>query len=119
MNIKPIKNESDYRETLKEIDKLMMAEKDTPDGDMLDILVTLVEAYEAQNYSLELPDPIEAIRFEMERQNLSVKDLVPMIGKSNRVYEILNKKRSLTLPMIRNLHNSLGIPAESLISATK
>ena len=119
MNIKPIKNESDYRETLTEIEGLMMAELNTPEGDKLDVLVTLVEAYEAKNYLLDLPDPIEAITFEMERQSLSIKDLVPMIGRSNRVYEVLNKKRSLTLPMIRNLHKSLGIPAESLINATK
>jgi len=72
-----------------------------------------------KNYPMDLPDPIEAIIFEMERQNLSAKDLVPMIGRSNRVYEILNKKRTLTLPMIRNLHNQLGIPVESLISESK
>ncbi|MBX2847322.1 MAG: transcriptional regulator [Acidiferrobacterales bacterium] len=115
MNIKPIKNESDYRATLAEIESLMMANKDSPEGEKLDVLVTLVEAYEAKNYPLDLPDPIEAIRFEMERRNLTVKDLVPMIGRTNRVYEVLNKKRSLTLAMIRNLHEGLGIPAESLI----
>lgn len=115
MNIKPVRNESDYRATLVEIEGLMMAKQGSPKGERLDVLVTLVEAYEAKNYPLDLPDPIEAITFEMERQNLTVKDLVPMIGRSNRVYEVLNKKRSLTLAMIRNLHEGLGIPAESLI----
>lgn len=115
MNIKPIRNEHDYRLTLTEIEGLMMSEKDTPEGDKLDVLVTLIEAYEAKNYPLDLPDPIEAITFEMERRDLTVKDLVPMIGRSNRVYEVLNRKRSLTLAMIRNLHAGLGIPAESLI----
>ena len=115
MDIKPVRNESDYRATLAEIEGLMMAKKDSPEGERLDVLVTLIEAYEAKNYPLDLPDPIEAIRFEMDRLNLTVKDLVPMIGRSNRVYEVLNKKRSLTLEMIRNLHKGLGIPAESLI----
>jgi HTH-type transcriptional regulator/antitoxin HigA len=115
MNIKPVRNESDYRATLVEIEALMMAEKDTPEGEKLDVLVTLVEAYEAKNYPLDLPDPVEAIKFEMERLNLTAKDLVPMIGRSNRVYEVLNNKRPLTLAMIRNLHKGLGIPAESLI----
>ena len=115
MNIKPIKNESDYRDTLEAIEGLMMAVKDTKEGDKLDILVTLVEAYELKKYPLELPDPIAAITFEMERSNLTVKDLVPFIGQPNRVYEILKRKRSLSLPMIRRLHENLGIPAESLI----
>ena len=115
MNIKPIKTDGDYKEALKIIESLMMAESDTPDGEKLDVMVTLVEAYEAKHFPMELPDPVEAIKFEMERKSLSVKDLEPMIGKSNRVYEILNRKRSLTLKMIWNLHKGLGIPAESLI----
>jgi HTH-type transcriptional regulator/antitoxin HigA len=115
MNIKPIKTDGDYKEALKIIESLMMTKTDTPDGDTLDVMVTLVEAYEAKHFPLELPDPVEAIKFEMERKSLSVKDLEPMIGKSNRVYEILNRKRSLTLKMIWNLHEGLGIPAESLI----
>jgi len=78
-------------------------------------MTTLIEAYEAKHYPLNLPDPVEAIKFEMERKGLTVKDLEPMIGKSNRVYEILNHKRSLTLKMIWKLHKGLGIPAESLI----
>jgi HTH-type transcriptional regulator/antitoxin HigA len=94
---------------------LMMAEPDTPEGEKLDVLVTLVEAYEQKHYPLDLPDPVEAIKFEMEQKGLTVKDLEPMIGKSNRVYEVLNHKRSLTLKMIWRLHEQLGIPAESLI----
>ncbi len=115
MDIKPIKTDADYRATLNEIETLMMAELDSPEGEKLDILVTLVEAYERKHYPLGLPDPIEAIKFEMEKKGLTVKDLEPMIGKSNRVYEVLNHKRSLTLKMIWRLHQQLGIPAESLI----
>ena len=115
MNIKPIKTDTDYRAALKEIEALMTAELDSPEGEKLDVLVTLVEAYERKHYPLDLPDPVEAIKFEMEQKGLSVKDLEPMIGKSNRVYEVLNHKRSLTLKMIRRLHEQLGIPAESLI----
>lgn len=115
MNIKPIKSDADYRAALKEIESLMMAEADTPEGEKLDVLVTLVEAYERIHYPLDLPDPVASIKFEMERKGLTVKDLEPMIGKSNRVYEILSHKRSLTLKMIWKLHKGLGIPAESLI----
>ncbi|EJK2115337.1 transcriptional regulator [Vibrio navarrensis] len=115
MDIRPIKTDADYRAALNDIENLMMAEPDTVEGEKLDILVTLVEAYEAKHFSMDLPDPVEAIKFEMERKGLTVKDLEPMIGKSNRVYEILNHKRSLTLKMIWKLHEGLGIPAESLI----
>jgi HTH-type transcriptional regulator / antitoxin HigA len=115
MEIKPIKTDADYRVALQEIEMLMMAEPDSPQGEKLDVLVTLIEAYEAKHFPLDLPDPVEAIKFEMERKSLTVKDLEPMIGKSNRVYEILNHKRSLTLNMIWRLHEGLGIPAESLI----
>lgn len=115
MNIKPIKTDTDYRAALKEVETLMMAEPNTPEGEKLDILVTLIEAFERKHFPLDLPDPIEAIKFEMEQKGLSVKDLEPMIGKSNRVYEVLNRKRSLTLKMIWKLHQELGIPAESLI----
>ncbi len=116
MDIKPIKTDADYREALKHIESLMMAAPDTAEGERLDVMVTLVEAYESKHHALDLPDPIEAIKFEMERKGLSVKDLESMIGKSNRVYEVLNRKRALTLPMIRRLNHGLGIPAESLIS---
>lgn len=115
MEIKPIKTKADYRATLKEIDQLMSASANSPEGERLDVLTTLVEAYENKHYRLDLPDPIEAIRFCMEQQGLSPKDLVPMIGRINRVYEVLSRKRPLTLAMIQRLHGDLGIPAESLI----
>ena len=115
MDIKPIKTDADYRTALKEVESLMMAEPNTPEGEKLDILVTLIEAYERKHFPLDLPDPVEAIKFEMEQKGLTIKDLEPMIGKSNRVYEVLNRKRSLTLKMIWKLHQELGIPAESLI----
>ena len=115
MDIKPIKTDTDYRAALSEIEKLMTAEPDTPEGEKLDVLVTLVEAYEREHYPLDLPDPIEAIKFAMEQKGLTVKDLEPMIGKSNRVYQVLNHKRPLTIKMIWRLHEQLGIPAESLI----
>lgn len=120
MNIRPIHTEADYKATLREIATLMEADPDTgtPDGDRLDILATLVQAYEARHFPISAPDPVEAIKFRMEQSGLSVKDLEPLIGKSNRVYEILNRKRPLTLPMIRRLHQSLGIPAEVLIAET-
>lgn len=116
MNIHPIKTEQDYQSALQEIEGLMMAEENTPDGERLDILVTLVEDYERKHYPLDFPDPIEAIKFVMEQRNLTAKDLAPMIGRTNRVYEILNRKRQLTLPMIKRLHKELGIPAESLLT---
>lgn len=115
MDIKPIKTDADYQAALKEIESLMMAEVDSPEGEKLDVLVTLIEAYEAKHFPMDLPDPVAAIKFEMERKGLTVKDLEPMIGKSNRVYEVLNHKRSLTLKMIWKLNRELGIPAESLI----
>lgn len=115
MDIMPIKTDTDYRAALKEVESLMIATPDSPKGEKLDVVVTLIEAYEAKHFPMDLPDPVEAIKFEMERKGLTVKDLEPMIGKSNRVYEILNYKRSLTLKMIWKLHEGLGIPAESLI----
>lgn len=115
MDIKPIKTEADYRSALKMIESLMEAETGSPEGEKLDVLVTLAEAYEARHYPIDMPDPVEAIKFEMEQRNLTPKDLVPMIGKTNRVYEVLSHKRGLSLSMIRNLHRGLGIPAEVLI----
>jgi HTH-type transcriptional regulator/antitoxin HigA len=115
MNIKPIKTKVDYRAALKEIEALMTARAGSPEGERLDILVTLVEAYEKRHFHFDLPDPVEAIKFRMEQMALAPKDLVPMIGQINRVYEVLNRKRPLTLQMIRRLHQKLGIPAESLI----
>ncbi len=115
MDIAPIKNERDHRRALKEIEGLMTARHDTPEGDRLDVLVTLVEAWEAKHTPLDLPDPIEAIKYHMEQKDLTPRDLTPFIGSRNRVYEVLNRKRPLTLKMIRRLHTGLGIPAESLI----
>ena len=115
MNIKPIKTKADYRAALKTIESLMMAKANTPEGERLDVLVTLVEAYERKHFPLYLPDPVEAIKFTMEQRGLGVKDLVRIIGPANRVYEVLNRKRPLSLRMIWPLHKHLGIPAESLI----
>jgi len=115
MEIKPIRTKTDYRAALKEIETLMSAQAGSPEGERLDVMATLVEAYEKKHYPLDLPDPVEAIKFRMEQMALAPKDLVPMIGQINRVYEILNRKRPLTLQMIRRLHRKLGIPAESLI----
>jgi HTH-type transcriptional regulator / antitoxin HigA len=115
MEIKPIRTEEDYRATLQEIESLMTAKAGTREGERLDVLVTLVEAYERKNFPLDLPDPVEAIKFAMDQRGLTVKDLEPMIGRSNRVYEVLSHKRPLTLKMIWKLHKGLGIPAESLI----
>jgi len=115
MDIKPIKTTRDYRRALKKIEGLMHAKRNTPASDRLDVLVVLVEAWEAKHYPLDLPDPIEAIKYHMEQQGLSPHDLIPFIGGRNRVYEVLARKRPLTLKMIWRLHKGLGIPAESLI----
>ena len=115
MEIKPIRTKADYRAALKEVETLMTARAGTPEGERLDVLVTLLEAYERKRFPLDLPDPIEAIKFRMEQSGLVPKDLVPMIGQINRVYEVLSRKRPLTLQMIRRLHRDLRIPAESLI----
>ena len=115
MDIVPIKTKRDYRRTLKEIEGLMTARRNTPEGDRLDVLVTLVEAWEARHYPLDFPDPVAAIRHHMEQNGLVPKDLIPYLGSRNRVYEVLNRKRPLSLKMIWRLHKGLGIPAESLI----
>ena len=113
--IKPIRNESDYRDALSQIESLMGAQADTAEGDQLDVLATLVEAYERKAYPMDAPDPVEAIKFYMEQNEMTPKDLEPAIGRINRVYEVLNHTRPLTLKMIRKLHGRFGIPAESLI----
>ena len=118
MEVKPIKTDADYRAALQDIETLMTARPDSPEGEKLDVLAILVEAYERKHYPLELPDPVAAIKFEMEQKGLTAKDLEPMIGRKNRVYEVLNRKRSLTLKMIWRLHEQLGMPAESLIKQT-
>jgi HTH-type transcriptional regulator/antitoxin HigA len=115
MDVKPIKTRADHRAALKVIESLMSARAGTAEGERLDVLVTLVEAYERRHFPLDLPDPVEAIRLRMEQNGLAPKDLEPMIGQRNRVYEVLNHKRPLTLKMIWRLHVGLGIPAESLI----
>lgn len=117
MEIAPIRSNRDYRRALKEIESLMSAKRNTPEGDRLDVLVTLVEAWESRHFPLDLPDPVEAIRYHMEQKGLSAVDLVPYIGSRHRVYEVLKRKRALTLQMIWRLHEGLGIPAESLIKA--
>jgi HTH-type transcriptional regulator/antitoxin HigA len=115
MDIEPIKTQRDYRRVLKEIDDLMTAKRNSAEGDRLDILVTLAEAWERKHYPLDLLDPVEAIKYHMEQNGLSPRDLIPFIGGRNRVHEVLNRRRPLTLKMIRRLHEGLGIPAESLI----
>ena len=114
MNIKPIKTEEDYNTALSQIESLMDAKPNTPQMDKLEVLTTLVEVYEDQHYAINAPDPIEAIKFRMEQEGLKQKDLVSIVGSKSRVSEILNKKRKLTIEMIRNLHKHLHIPIESL-----
>ena len=116
--LRPIRTRKDYETALAEVERLWGAKSGTPRGDRLDILATLIEAYEAKHYPMDPPDPIEAILFRMEQQGLSRKDLEPMIGARNRVAEVLNRKRSLSIEMIRQLHKELGISAEVLIRPT-
>lgn len=118
MDIKPIRTKADYRAMLGEIESLMSAKPNTHQGDRLDVLVTLVEAYERRHFPMDLPDAVAAIQFRMEQQGLTVQDLEPVIGRRNRVYEILSRKRPLTLRMIQGLHARFGIPAESLLKQT-
>jgi HTH-type transcriptional regulator/antitoxin HigA len=119
MDIRPIRTKADYRAAMREISAYFDHEPKpgTPDGDRFEILLTLAEAYETRHFPVDLPDPVEAIKFRMEQGDLIPKDLEPMIGRMNRVYEILNRKRPLTLAMIRKRHTGLRIPAESLIKA--
>lgn len=115
MEIKPIKNEVDCQAALAEIERLFDAAPDTPAGDRLEVLTTLVESYEERHCSIPKPDPVEAILYHMESRGLVRRDLEPYIGSRARVSEVLNRKRPLTMEMIRKLHNGLGIPAEVLI----
>lgn len=121
MNIHPIHTDADYRAALKNVSALFNNEPEpgTPEGDYFDIMITLIEAYESKQFPVDLPTPIDAIKFRMEQSGLSAADLVPAIGRTNRVYEVLNGKRALTLPMIWKLHDLFGIPAESLIKPVK
>ena len=118
MELKPIRTEAEYDIALREASTYFdhEPEPDSVDGDRFEMLVMLIEAYEVKQYPVAPPDPVEAIRFRMEQAGLTAKDLEPMIGRMNRVYEVLARKRPLTLPMIRRLHAGLGIPAESLIA---
>lgn len=117
MEIHPIRTEEDYKVALREVSAFFDSDPapGSASSDRFEVLLTLVEAYESKHFPIELPDPIEAIRFRMEQGGLTPKDLVPAIGRINRVYEILNRKRPLTLAMIWKLHQKFGIPAESLI----
>lgn len=121
MNIRPIHNEADYQAALREVSHYFdnEPEPETEDGDRFEILLTLIEAYEDKQFPIDLPSPIEAIRFRMDQEGLTVKDLEPAIGKSNRVYEILNGKRNLTVTMIWKLNEMFGIPAECLIRPSR
>src|SRR5579864_8448783 len=113
--LKPIRTKADYEKALSDVERLWGAKSGTPKGDRLDVLATLIDAYEAEHYPMDPPDPIEAIRFRMEQQGLTRKDLEPLIGTRTRVAEVLNRKRSLSIAMIRRLHDRLGISAEVLI----
>lgn len=117
MTIFPIRTQDDYDRALARIDTLMNADMGTPEGDELDIFVTLIEAYEAKHYPMPVCDPVEAIKFRMEQMGLEPKDLTPIIGSRSKVSEVLNHKRQLSIAMIRNLHVQLHVPYESLIGA--
>jgi HTH-type transcriptional regulator/antitoxin HigA len=119
MEIRPIRTEEDYEAALEEIARLMSDDPalGTPEGDHLDVLATLVQAYEEQHHPVPPPDPIEAIRFRMEQEALTVGDMQPYLGPPHRVYAVLTRKRGLSLAMIRRLHAGLGISAESLIGS--
>ncbi|GAO00852.1 transcriptional regulator [Komagataeibacter xylinus NBRC 13693] len=118
-DLKPIRNEADYDAALEEVGRLWGAKSGTPDGDRLDVMATLIDAYEAKHHPIDPPDPVEAIRFRMEQQSLTRKDLEPMIGPRNRVADVLNRKRGLSIDMIRQLHDGLGISAEVLIRPSR
>lgn len=115
MNIKLIKNETQYQEALKRLEEIFDAKPNSKNGDELELLSFLIDKYEQENFPIDLPDPIEAIKFRMEQMGYKQSDLVKYIGLKSRVSEILNKKRKLTIEMIRKLHVGLGIPTEVLI----
>jgi len=118
-SIRPIRTRADYEAALVEVGQLWGAKSGTPKGDRLDVLATLIDLYEAQHYPMDPPDPVEAIKFQMEQMNLTRKDLEPLIGTRTRVAEVLNGKRRLSIAMIRRLHEKLGIAAETLIRPTR
>jgi len=115
MEIRPIRTKADYRAALKEVERLWDAEPGTPAGDRVDVLVTLIEAYEAKHFPIAAPDPIAAIVFMMEQKGVTRRDLEPAIGSRGRVSEVLNRKRPLTLPMVRALSALLGVPTDVLV----
>jgi HTH-type transcriptional regulator/antitoxin HigA len=117
MNIKPIRNEEDLRAAFKRLELVFQSKEGTPEADEMEILVTLIEAYEHKHYPMEATDPVEAIKFRMEQQGLTPKDLELYIGSSGRVSEVLNRKRRLSLGMVKRLHDGLHIPYESLLAA--
>ena len=114
-NLKPIRRKADYEAAMAEIERLWGARSGTPEGDRLDILATLVDAYENEHYPMDPPDPIEAIKFRMEQRGLTRKDLASILGSRTRVVEVLNRRRGLSIHMIRRLHEKLGISVEVLI----
>lgn len=118
MNIKPIRNDKDLRQAFKRLEDIFQAKPKTPEYDEMEILATLIEVYENKHYPISAANPIEAIKFRMEQQGLNPRDLEPFIGTSGRVSEVLNGKRSLSLRMIKKLHDGLKIPYESLLSAS-
>jgi len=118
-DVKPIRTNADYEAALLELKKLWGAKSGTMQGDRLDVLATLIDAYESEHFPMDPPDPVEAIKFRMEQQGLSRKDLEPFIGTRTRVAEVLNRKRSLSVAMIRRLHEGLGIPADILIRPSR
>jgi HTH-type transcriptional regulator/antitoxin HigA len=117
--LKPIRTKADHKKALAELEQLWGAKSGTPKGDRLDVLATLIDAFEARHYPMDPPDPIEAIQFRMEQQGLTRKDLEPLIGTRARVAEVMNRKRSLSIDMIRRLHAKLGISADVLIRPTR
>jgi len=119
MDIRPIKTKKDHANALKRIEQLMSAKANSPEGDELDVLVTLVEAYEAKHYAIDAPDPIAAIQHRMEALGMERKDLEPLLGSKSRVSEVLNRKRKLTMDMVRTLHVKMNLPAEALIQDYK
>src|SRR5271166_4325400 len=117
--VKPIRTKRDYEAALKEVERLWGTKAGTRDGDRLDVLATLIDAYEAEHYPMDPPDPIEAIKFRMEQQGLTRKDLEPIIGTRTRIAEVLSRKRGLSIDMIRRLHERLGISADVLIRPSR
>jgi HTH-type transcriptional regulator/antitoxin HigA len=119
VEVKPIRSRRDHEAALKEVDRLWGARTGTRDGDRLDVLATLIDVYEAEHYPMDPPDPIEAIKFRMEQQGLTRRDLEDLIGTRTRIAEILNRKRGLSIAMIRRLHERLGISADVLIRPSR